>query len=138
VACLSRAASRPYYLGGVMYSLILYFDDEPARARYLAELGCVGSVVSMSWVRACPTAKWFVWMASDVRDHALSGVITSAARLAEKQRVSPVIYGRALLGGVLPPDALALVERLQKEYAACYMRKHRAGRSGAVQLAMEG
>lgn len=119
-----------------MISLVLLFDSEADRRRFVADqLGADGPVVSLSWVQACPVARWHVWRAENVRDHALTAVITHDAATLVRQSVrppSPVIYSRALLG-FLPPELARELELLQMSYAAHYARHARAARAGYPQ-----
>lgn len=117
-----------------MLPLILFFDSESDRDRYMRDhLGIASPVAHVQWARASGCA-WSCWHTSDVRDYALRGVITHDVSKVVRQSVKPLspgVYSRLLLRW-LPVVVFDMVDTLQRDYAAVYARWYRS-RSLAVQ-----
>jgi len=108
--------------------LILFFDSESDRDRYMRDqLGSAYPVVQLRWARAMGCA-WSCWHVTELRNYALRGVITHDVIKVVEQSVkslSPGVYARLLLRW-LPGDLFAMIDLLQREYAAEYARRYRA------------
>lgn len=104
-----------------MIPLLLLFDTAEDRDRYLLGLGASAPVVHVAW-SVVPGAKWRAWDGVNVSDQTLQGLIRGAARSGIVQGVSPVIYARLALRGVLPDLVASYLEADQKWYAASYAK----------------
>ena len=116
-----------------MIPLVLYFDTESDRDRYLTELGASDPMVHLRWGRATGAA-WSCWHTSAVRDNALGGVITHQMRDCVSLRISPQSYASLALRLLIPESLFHAFEKSRKDYAALYQRASRVGFARSTQL----